>query len=312
MNERAYRIDAAFSFLAEDEQLAERISDLLKDRLSTFIYSKRQEDLVGTDGEATLNRVFGAEARVVVVLHRGRWGSTPWTRVEATAIRNRAYEEGYEFTVFIPLEGSSVLPSWLPKIQIWYGLDRWGIDGAASVIEARVQQVGGAVRHETTEDRAARLARDLEAENQRRQFLGSEQGVKAADKEALALFAELKNIASHVTGLSLSAECEPGVCDFYSDGFTVSVAWSNTYINTTESARVHIKLWQGRPDIAGKRYASEPKELRTLRFRFDLTASGTKGWRKDRRNAPFISTRQLAETCIDLLIAKIRATRLRA
>src|ERR1039458_4546278 len=93
----AYEYDVAFSFLAQDELLATNLNDLLQDRLNTFLYSKRQGELAGTDGEQTFNSVFGEKARVVVVLYRAGWGETPWTRIEETAIRNRAFEHGYDF-----------------------------------------------------------------------------------------------------------------------------------------------------------------------------------------------------------------------
>ena len=69
MNHDQYKYEVAFSFLAQDEVLATELNDLLQDRLSTFIYSKRQEELAGTDGEETFNNVFGKQARLVVVLY---------------------------------------------------------------------------------------------------------------------------------------------------------------------------------------------------------------------------------------------------
>ncbi len=100
MNEEGFKYDVAFSFLAQDEGLATELCDLLQDRMRIFLYSKRQEDLAGTDGEETFNAVFGAQARLVVVLYRKGWGESPWTRIEETAIRNRAYKEG---TISYPL-----------------------------------------------------------------------------------------------------------------------------------------------------------------------------------------------------------------
>ena len=46
-----FEYDIAFSFLAEDEMLATQLNDLLQDRFKTFLYSKQQEKLAGTDGE---------------------------------------------------------------------------------------------------------------------------------------------------------------------------------------------------------------------------------------------------------------------
>jgi hypothetical protein len=60
----------------------------MQDRYKTFLYSRAQGELVGTDGEKTFNAVFGEQARIVAVLLRPEWGQTPWTRIEETAIRN--------------------------------------------------------------------------------------------------------------------------------------------------------------------------------------------------------------------------------
>src|SRR5262245_22617191 len=98
-----FKYDIAFSFLSKDEPIAQQINDLLTERCRTFIYTERQKELAGTDGEETFKRVFSKEARIVAVLFRPEWGSTNWTRIEETAIRGRAYEEGYDFCTFISM-----------------------------------------------------------------------------------------------------------------------------------------------------------------------------------------------------------------
>ena len=87
--------DVAISFCARDESTAKRLHDVLLGRLSVFLYSEEQRRLAGTDGEVTFNAVYGKQARLVVVLYRAEWGETPFTRYEATAIRNRAFNAGY-------------------------------------------------------------------------------------------------------------------------------------------------------------------------------------------------------------------------
>ena len=94
-----FKYDIAISFLSQDEDRASEIHRLLEERLRVFIYTREQEQIAGRDGEKVLADVFGQDSRVVVVLHRAEWGSTPFTRVEETAIRNRAYEDGYDFVV---------------------------------------------------------------------------------------------------------------------------------------------------------------------------------------------------------------------
>src|SRR6056297_3068211 len=92
-----FKYDIAFSFLADDEQIAIDISERIKDKFEVFIYSKRQEDLVGTDGQDTFSEIFKDKARTVLVLYRQNWGRTNWTRVEETAIKDRWFNKGYDF-----------------------------------------------------------------------------------------------------------------------------------------------------------------------------------------------------------------------
>ena len=89
-----FEYDVAFSFNAMDEGIATQLNDLLADRLKTFMYSERQREIAGTDGQEAFSRVFGKTARVVVILYRPEWGQTRWTRVEMDAIKNRSLEEG--------------------------------------------------------------------------------------------------------------------------------------------------------------------------------------------------------------------------
>jgi len=127
-----YKYDVAISFLQEDEDLARKLNGLLLESLNTFVYFERQKVLAGTNGEDTFNRVFGSETRIVVILFRDNWGTTPFTRIEETALRNRGYEEGYEFVIMIPLNEEPCMPRWLPKTSIWVGLERWGLESAAA------------------------------------------------------------------------------------------------------------------------------------------------------------------------------------
>jgi hypothetical protein len=70
MAESDFKFEVAFSFHSLDEGLATQANDLLQDRFKTFLYSKRQEMLAGTDGEETFNAVYGGQARCVVVFCR--------------------------------------------------------------------------------------------------------------------------------------------------------------------------------------------------------------------------------------------------
>jgi len=261
---RSYEYDVAFSFLKEDEDQATKLNDLLQERLSTFLYSKRQKEIAGTDGEITFNNVFGGEARIVVVLYRDHWGTTSWTRIEQTAIRNRGYEEGYDFVIFIPLEKNSTLPQWLPKTQIWVGLERLGLEGAAIVIDARVQQSGGSPREETFEDRAARLKRELEFEESRKHFLASVEGVQEAHNEVQTLYQIIEDkiaILQNNHGFEINIQRVDRGLDACYEKFCLSVDWRNQYANSLQDSSLVLGLWEGYPPRPGRVLFDKPKHL---------------------------------------------------
>lgn len=208
MSDEQFKYDVAFSFCQEDEPQALELNDLIQDRFSTFLYSKRQETLAGTDGEESFSRVFATEARFVVVFFRERWGKTPFTRIEETAIRNRAYSKGYDFTLFIPREQQAKVPDWVPKPRLWYDWPRWGVKGAASVIEARIAELGARPREESVLDHAARMQREIEFQKQRRQFADSPAGVSQSDESFYKIAGEFERLRDEMAtmGTELSMQ----------------------------------------------------------------------------------------------------------
>jgi hypothetical protein len=74
------KYEVAFSFLAQDLALATRCSEALSP-LTTFVFSRHQETLAGTDGQESFRSAFRFDSRLNVVLLRAGWGETPWTRV---------------------------------------------------------------------------------------------------------------------------------------------------------------------------------------------------------------------------------------
>jgi hypothetical protein len=72
------------------------------------------------------------------------------------------------------------VPPWLPKTRLWFGLERFGLEGLAAVIEARIQELGGGPTVESVSDRAARLQRSIELKETRQNFRDSDKGVRDA------------------------------------------------------------------------------------------------------------------------------------
>jgi hypothetical protein len=305
-----YKYDVAFSFLEQDESVAIQIDDLLRDRLSTFIYTSKQREIAGTDGEKTLNEIFGSQSRIVVVLYRETWGVTSWTRIEETAIRNRAFNEGYDFVLFIPMETPQKVPQWLPKTQIWIGLERWGIDGAASVIEAKVQTSGGTPKEETAIEFAKRKERDLERIKARKTFLRSENGVQAAFKEVSDLFSKLLTLCDEIakeTGWEIEKyQPKPeNALLIYSCGVTLSFGWRCKYTNILENSCLRISTWQGKIGWSNTFDIDEPVMLEEFVFAFDTHDTIQYGWKKLDSSEPLLSSKQLAEFSIKSFVNTI-------
>ena len=147
----AFAYDVGFSFVAMDEGVATQLNDLLSPRLKTFIYSERQRDIAGTDGRKLQQGLWEVRPHRRHPL-RPQWGETPWNRIERDAIKNRSLEEGWDFTTFVPTVKQPQMPPWLPKTRLYVGLQRWGVQAATAVIEARVAQRGGNPRDETVEE----------------------------------------------------------------------------------------------------------------------------------------------------------------
>lgn len=278
MSLNSFEYDVAFSFHSKDESVATQLNDLIQDRFKTFLYSKRQEVLAGKDGEDAFSAVFGSKARIVVIFYRREWGQTPFTRIEETSIRNRAHDEGYDFTLFIPTETPTVMPPWLPKNRLYLALERFGLKGAAGVIEQRIQECGGAPQIETVVDRAARLERARHFQKLQKQFRESYDGVDAArnafDQLSIALEKHARNLAGPPNNLPLQAKRAAEFRVLFGLGPVMLVFWNCHYSNSLSDAALNVEFLSHMPRLPGLvSFHKEPTKLKTMKFEYDLIAS---------------------------------------
>ncbi|MFK4808658.1 hypothetical protein ACI3KW_00465 [Devosia sp. ZW T5_3] len=268
-----FEYDVAFSFTAQDEALASQLNDLVSDRLKTFIYSERQKELAGTDGQTTFSDVYGKQARVVVILFRKEWGQTRWTGVELNAIRSRAFEQGFDFTVFIPVEPTPATPAWLPPTRLYVGLERWGVAGAAAVIEQRVIDAGGFSRPESVIERAARLKRATDLKNARHQFERSHEGTAQANA-AYTEFSEALDAGAETvraSGVNLEYKTSQHFRIVTCYPVNLICSWSPNYVNSIENIDLDAAFYKGFPGLPGF-YPSFNKavQLAALKFKYAL------------------------------------------
>jgi hypothetical protein len=315
--EGAYEYEVAFSFLQEDEGIAYELNDLIQDRFKTFLYSERQKELVGTDGEKTFNEVFGEKARIVIVLYREDWGTTAWTRIEETAIRNRAHNEGYDFTTFVQLDPKSKMPKWLPKTRIYYNHDRWGTKGLAPVIEAKIQEAGGESRPDTIEDQAARLKRQILNQNERRFFLNSSEGYVKAQQEFDKLYnllqTKTKELEDPEMQLFFGYEFKPGHkfvvrCEGYSLHFSWEVAYNNSLTNST----LYVDLAQATQDASNAFFEnsmygrSKETAIKSVTLNFDISPiNKDTGWSVKTNETDFFSSEKLMHQWLKMFLEKV-------
>jgi hypothetical protein len=307
--ESAYKYDLAFSFTYEDEPLAEQLYNLLKGRLSCFIYFEKQDELAGRDGEDVFNRVFSKESRVVAILYSEKWGETKWTRIEQTAIKNRGYDEGYDFVILIPTKANLVPPKWLPKTKIWVGLERWGIEGAASNIESKVLEFNGTIKTESIADQVSREEREIREKAARERLLDSGEGLRLAFGEMRLIATEIQKFQIQIKSQSFDwhfivRDNDAHGVDVISHGFYLTFRYSEKYNNSTDGAKLSVELWDGIFDARG--YATDPFsktiQISESILQFDINQYNQNGWSEFGTKKNFTSSVKLAEKWVGDLI----------
>jgi len=284
--EPQFKYDVAFSFCQEDEQLAYEIADQLSDSIESFIYSKKQNELVGKDGEIEFKKTFSENARVVVVLYREKYGTTPWTRIEEDAIRGRAYNSGYDFTLFISLDKN--IPIYLPKTRIWYNIERFGTKGAATVISSLINEQGGEIKEISAKEKAGKLQRKLEFKSKVEAYRQSHEAIGNALKEVDRLFevGETK-VKETFNGLNYGFNMEPR--EYFRvvyQNFVLVVQWSRSFNNSLDKSGLKISFLEN---------PSNQYKLKQYEYDFDKNVNWENVWRLRNNDNELFKTEYLVE-----------------
>jgi hypothetical protein len=245
MSESETKYDVAISFLHTDETLASAIDARLSEQFNVFVYSKRQEELAGTNGLESFREVFSAESRLVVVLYREGWGSTPFTRVEQQAITDRFLEDGWDFLLFVMLNHSDQPPKWLPKSEIRLSFQQYGLDQLLGAIKVRAQKLGSRVRSETTVDRAKRFEAESRARADREELLRNEGSAAVRqewDRLVKAISAKITETNNH---LSYKIHFAIGRDEFAARVRNISLTFCLELVYPTTESRINVAEWGG-------------------------------------------------------------------
>ena len=295
-----YKYDVAFAFLKKDEHLANQINDLIHDKLNTFLYSKKQEDRALRNRDKVFFDVFAKQSRVVVVIYRSKWGTTPWTEIEEKLIRARVSEEGEDFLLLIPLDNPPITPKYLPKAQIWADLTKSGIKGAVKAIEVKVRSLGQG------SEKVLPINLDIEKNSEpqfdveRSKFLESVNGLEIARLELKKLFTELKKCkdkTEKVTkGLYFDYQQDEKSCTIYLKEFSIRFYMQPSKDNPVMDTYLYFELQKKGNSSNGSNILSVEQ------YAFDLKKVGEYGWIKEADNSSFISSKILAERSINQLL----------
>lgn len=275
----SFKFDIAFSFLKDDEPLAVELADMLADRYKSFVYSKQQEHIAGTDGQETFTEVFDSLARCAVVLYREQWGHTPWTRTEETALKNRGLREGWDFLLLIKLDRAAKTPKWLHNSYIWHDFESYQNSGAVGAISSLIQRIGGTPRVESLDDKAARLDRHIKFEEDRRAFKHSETGVRLARTGFTDILTHLEKHCARLS-LTFKRSSQPNEACVLGKKVGTLVYWRCQYANSLEGERVEITHWEGHPPMWGVHHWDKPVCIGTTRLESDLGPDKNHIWRQ--------------------------------
>ena len=306
---RDYRYNIAISFLQQDELVALDLNERLTPNFDVFVYSKKQEELAGTDGTESFRKAFREDSRIVVVLYRDGWGKTPWTRVEEVAIRDRFLKEGWDWLLFIMVDSKSTPPPWLPETRIRLSLPDYGIEQAIGAIKARAQELGGQFHKEDAVQRARRLERQMGARAERKRMLGSTEGVDAARSKASEIHSEIDRLAKEINNSAKDIKLSMGSnhdSTVLTNGRVSIIVYFRSDRNTLENSYLVIREMNGRLLLPQERerymVSTEPTELSVYKFDPDITSDKGWCWRSQSDPNRYYTSKDIAEYSLEVFL----------
>jgi len=304
---KKYKHDIAISFLSKDEPLAIELHDILSENLNVFLYSRKQEDLAGSDGLESFRAAFRNDCLMIVVLYSDGWGETAWTRVEETTIKERCLDEGWDCLFFIMVDESSTPPKWLPKQNIRLNLSDYGIEQAVGAIKGRLQELGGKLKKESALTRAKILEHQSNFRKEKEGLFCSEEGVKSVISEVNIVFKEVEKLSKEIlesTKLKYLVGYNDTQCVIRNGRVSLSLDWSLYARNRVENSKLIVTEAIGTILLPGERkmLLRQPKMLSEYEFVPDYTVDREWCWQKSGIRTRNFSSMELADYCFRLFL----------
>jgi hypothetical protein len=297
------KYDVAISFLSQDEPIAAALRDRLTEGLAVFFYPRCQEELAGTDGLESMRMPFTDESRVNVVLYRERWGQTPWTRVEETAIKDRCFAHGWDSLFFITLDDTSAIPKWLPPTHVRLNFSNFGLEQAVGAIKNSVERCGGIASPMTASRHAAIYAEDVKYNKDRQALLDSYQGMENVKREVRVIFTEIKNLCEEIkknNGISIGVSTRESpvlLCVLTDNRISLTLSWYQPISNMAKGAMLRVGEFNANINnqwIVG----GEPSLIGEIHLLPELSRARTYCWVDESKKAVQLSATEVANKCV--------------
>jgi hypothetical protein len=307
------KYDVAISFLSKDIATAQALHDKLSVGFNVFFFPRKQEDLAGTDGLASMREPFYNNSRLMLVLYREGWGETPWTRVEETAIKESCLALGYRRLFFAFLDHTASYPTWLPDTYVRFNYAEYGLEQAVGAIKARVQELGG----QNTPLTAARRAEMLNVEKRYladKARMNSYEGLKKIGDAVQRLFEEInrhcddlnKSNRAHIRcEYDLAENLSVRTCVITDDTASAMVVSNQRWNNLLDDSGLSIRGFKSRvlllSEMSNRMLFKKPEVAEEFLYLPELSIAREYGWKEEDKD-DFLSSDALAEKCVILLL----------
>jgi hypothetical protein len=238
----------------------------------------------------------------VVIFYRNKWGTTPYTEIEEKAVRARISEEGNNNLLVISLDNPPVIPKYLSKAQIWTEIAKAGINGTAAFIEEQVKALGGGLAEVLPLNTETENKNEPRFEVESSKFLESVSGLEIAVIELKKLFFALEieknKMQQSDLSISLTYKRDDKNCIINYGEFSIRFYMQTEKSNLLMDSPLYFEIQKQDNTSNGLNI------LAVEEYHFELKKVGVYGWIKGADRDSFISSKQLAEDSLKLLLSQ--------
>ena len=178
---------------------------------------------------------------------------------------------------------------WLPRSTLYIGYKRYGLDGAAAVIEQRVAELGGNARVDSIEEMAAREGRRVRYEAERKAALANGDLGNTIRLRAASVGAELSSLVDRFNAAQPDLKLEfrqargDSVLVVLGPKLSLMFTYRLAYTNSLDGAEMPATIWRGAPPMPGYIQIEQRGPSKQKNIGFDYSVTGDYVWIFDGR-----------------------------